>query len=225
MQNKLKVPLLASVALLGGVGAGLVGLASAQTTTASPTTTTYVQGKAHTPPTAMGTVTAISGSTLTITDKRTSTTYTVNASGATVEKDRNTTAALSDIKVGDMVGVEGTQSGTTITATNIHVGFGKGPGFGGRGGGPGGVMGTVSAISGNTVTVTDKDGGTYAIDASSATVNQSGTASTLSSVKIGDTVMVHGTLTTASMTAKAIDDGVPSKGARPSGPTTTTKAQ
>jgi riboflavin synthase alpha subunit len=70
-------------------------------------------------------------------------------------------------------------------------------------------MGTVSAVSGSMITVTDHDGGTYTVDASSATVKASGTASTLGSVKVGDTVMIHGKVTTASMTAQDIEDGIP----------------
>ena len=173
----------------------------------------------------MGKVTAISGSTITITNAKTSTTYTVDASNATVTKSGVTSATVSNIVVGDTISVAGTVSGTNVTATTIHDGFGGGSGgqggFGGRGGFGGGTMGTVTAISGTTLTVTTKSGGVYTVDASSATVKESGTASAVSDIKVGDTVMIQGSITTASMTAKNIEDGVPTP---PTSPTTTTSA-
>jgi hypothetical protein len=86
-----------------------------------------------------------------------------------------------------------------------------------------GIHGTVSSISGNTLTVTatnPKDSTTtvYTVDASSATVLKGdGTAkpasSTLSSVAVGDTVLIDGQLSGTSVTAKMIIDGpLPQKG-------------
>jgi hypothetical protein len=108
---------------------------------------------APTPPAAMGKVTAVSGSTITISGmarpttagtKPTETTYTVDASSATVTKiaapaakgaPTTSTISVSDISVGDMISVEGTANGTSITATTITdgVGFGMGGGRGPRG--------------------------------------------------------------------------------------------
>ncbi len=229
-KNKLAIPLVVA-ALLTGIGTSAITLASAASTDTSTVSTTTTTQPQRTPPAAMGKVTAISGNTITITDQRpgdttTGTTYTVDASSATVTKDRDTASTVSAIAVGDMIAVDGTVSGDNVTATAIHDGLGGGPGgpggFGG-GRGPGGVMGTVSAINGNTLTVTGKDGGTYTVDASSATIRESGTTSTLSSVKVGDTVMIGGSITTASMTATQIDDGVPTvpSDASASGSTTT----
>jgi riboflavin synthase alpha subunit len=171
----------------------------------------------------MGKVTAISGSTITISSQKpgntTSTTYTVDASSATVTKDRDAASTLSAIAVGDTISVDGTVSGNTITATAIHDGFGGPGGPGGFGGRGGGAMGTVTAINGSTLTVTGKDGGTYTVDASSATVKASGATSAVSDIKVGDTVMIQGSITTATMTAKNIEDGVPTA---PSNSTTST---
>ena len=47
----------------------------------------------------------------------------------------------------------------------------------------------------------------YGPNASSATVKESGTASAVSAIKVGDTVMIQGSITTASMTAKDIEEG------------------
>ena len=77
-----------------------------------------------------------------------------------------------------------------------------------------GVFGTVSAISGTTLTVTSnaQNGGTattYIVDASSATVTKSGTASSVSAIAVGDTIMVRGTVSGTNVTAKTIMDGMP----------------
>jgi hypothetical protein len=85
-----------------------------------------------------------------------------------------------------------------------------------------GIHGTVSAVNGTTLTVSitnDNDADdtagsptTYTVDASSATVLKGdGTtkpaSSTLSSVAVGDTVMIDGTVSGTSVTAKMIIDG------------------
>jgi membrane-bound inhibitor of C-type lysozyme len=82
-------------------------------------------------PGVMGTVSSVDGTTLTVTgfgrpDSASSTntattTYSVDASGATVMKD-NATSTVSAIAVGDAVTVRGTVSGTSITATSIFDG-------------------------------------------------------------------------------------------------------
>jgi len=124
MTHKYKVPLLAGVALLGGIGAGAVGLASAK-----------------------------------------------------------------------------------MPPTDMHPGaFAQGKALGHH---KGGVMGTVSAVSGTTITVTSPDGGVFTVDASKATVQEKGAASSLANIQVGDLVMVRGTITTASMTAVGIMEGLP----------------
>ncbi|MFZ2555984.1 MAG: DUF5666 domain-containing protein [Minisyncoccia bacterium] len=64
----------------------------------------------------MGEVTAVDGSNITVTGKD-GQSYTVNAGSATVQK--MVAGALSDIAVGDRIGVQGTVSGTSVTATTI----------------------------------------------------------------------------------------------------------
>ena len=109
--------------------------------------------------------------------------------------------------------VEGTLSGSTITATEIHSGMPGG--MGGMKGEHGrGVMGQVTAVSGTTITVTGKDGKTYTIDAGSATINKMITISA-SDVKVGDTLGVEGTLSGTNVTAQHIMDGIPAMGKAP----------
>src|ERR1700722_5977915 len=75
------------------------------------------------------------------------------------------------------------------------------------------VVGTVSAVSGTTLTVTGMagpNGGsptTYTFDASSATVTKSGQTSSVSSIAVGDTVAVQGTVSGTTVTATSIRDG------------------
>lgn len=70
-------------------------------------------GKGHG---VMGEVTAVAGATITVKGMD-GTSYTVNAGAAKVQKMAEGT--LSDIAVGDRIGVQGSVSGTTVTATTI----------------------------------------------------------------------------------------------------------
>ena len=221
-----------------GLAAGTAGTIALQTHAAdAPATTSTTTGqhaafKRGTPPAAMGSVTAVSGSTITVTDKKSGTSYTVNASAATIEKftppaagtlstgsgsatkpttkPAPVTISVSNIAVGDNVTVEGTVSGTTITATKImdgammggmgRFGMGGARGFGGQGG-------TVTAINGNTITLTGKNGTTYTVDASSASIKKVSTIN-VSGIAVGDTLMVNGTTSGTSISAKSIIDGM-----------------
>jgi hypothetical protein len=68
----------------------------------------------------IGTVTAINGSTITLSGKD-GATYTIDASAAKIGK--MTTISAADIKIGDILGVHGTTSGTAITAQDIMDGL------------------------------------------------------------------------------------------------------
>ena len=173
-------------------------------------------------PGVFGTVSAISGDTLTVTSKgfgqnAASATYTVNTANATVTKN-GSASSLSAIAVGDTISVEGTVSGTNVTATTIRDGMmGRGMGQ------TPGVSGTVASVSGDILTVTSKTGPdgsagvTYTIDATNATVTKNGASSAVSDVVIGDTVMVQGAVSGTNVTATTIRDGAPApkQGAAP----------
>lgn len=171
-------------------------------------------------PGVFGSVTAVNGSTLTVTDARNNTVYTVDASSATVMKD-GSNSSLSSISVGDKVAVQGTVTGTSVKATNIRDGAGM-MGRGGRG--PEdrvpGVFGKVTAISGSTLTVTSQRGRgnddsnsanpvSYTVNAASATVTKNGSASSLSGIAVEDMVMVEGSVSGTTVNATAIRDGLP----------------
>lgn len=195
----------------------------------------------------VGTVSAVNGTTLTVNSRAmikprpmgasstnegegavsvAAAVYTVNASGAKVYKN-GATSTVANIAVGDMVIVQGTVSGSNVTATVVRDGVGmggaKGWGRGAtstlktlpiKGNGQPVVGGNVTAISGTTLTVTNASNVTYAIDVSGATIVKNGVASTVSSVAIGDSVVVQGTVNGTSVAASSvIDQGVKNQNA------------
>lgn len=169
-------------------------------------------------PAVVGVVRSISGSTLTVTNRgfdrnaSSTITYTVNASNATILKG-NATSSLSSVAVGDTVFVQGTLSGTTITATIIRDGMMRG-GKGDQGEGnalPQGngqpvVAGTVSSISGSTITITNSSNATYTIDASSAKITKGGNTATITDIAVGDRILAQGTVNGTSVTASLVFD-------------------
>ena len=122
--------------------------------------------------------------------------------------------------------VQGTVSGTKVTATTIRDGVmpggmksgtGTGAGKGApqmpsgiTGNGEPVVGGNITAINGSTLTITNKSNVTYTIDATNATIMKGNATSTLSNVAVGDSVVVQGTVNGTSVTASTvIDQGVP----------------
>lgn len=82
-----------------------------------------------------------------------------------------------------------------------------------------GVFGTVSAISGNTITVTSKQRSNptattatvstiYTVDATNAKITKNNIAGTISSIVVGDTLVVQGTVTGTNVVATTIRDDV-----------------
>jgi hypothetical protein len=162
--------------------------------------------------------------------------YTVDATNAKIYKgSATTTVSVASIAQGDTVIVQGTTSGTNITATVIRDGAGKmmggrpgmpGTGFGRgasstasttpiiQGNGEPVIGGNITAISGTTLTVTNASNVTYTINAASSTVVVKGASSTLSDVAVGDSVIVQGAVNGNSVTASSIiDQGVKSANA------------
>jgi hypothetical protein len=226
MNNRFKqgvlTPVLA-VSLFAGGAAGMAALASAQT---PATTSAASQSHDHSMhmmgPGVMGTVSAISGNTITVTGKD-NTSYMVDATNAKILKGAEgaapATGSISDIKVGDTVGVRGTVTGTSVAATEITDGVFMHGVPGGYGKGPG-VAGTVSAINGNTITITGKDGVSYTIDAASAAVTKVSTVA-VSDIQVGDSIGVDGTVSGTTVTAKHIMDGMPVRPDKATGATQT----
>lgn len=176
-----------------------------------------------------GKVTAVSGTTLTVTGNN-NTVYTITAANAKAEKmvakEKPTAMDVSAIAVGDTVHVMGTLNGTTVTATNIIDGVGMMmPRDGERGEMGHGTMGTVSAISGTTLTVTTRENTAYTVDFSSAKIVKAVKGSapatiTAAGISNGDTVLVQGTVNGTSIAATQIIDGLPQRPAHATMPKT-----
>lgn len=159
-----------------------------------------------------GAVTAISGTSITLKNKA-GTIYTIDASSATVTKN-NVATTFAGIAIGDMLRVKGTVTGTSVVATAIRDGVSHEKGVK-----PGAiaykpkVVGTVTSVNGNTLTVTGKDSVLYTVDGTNAkvmkmTLGAKPTIGTVSSIIVGDTVRVQGTLTGTNILATTIFDGV-----------------
>lgn len=185
-------------------------------------------------PLAEGKVTAISGNSITMSGHQgmmssstPETIFTIDATNAKVLKN-NSTSSVSAILVGDTIGVSGTLSGTTITATIIHDGimrgrFGEGKedgrGMTGnqnqvnaqaiqqlQGNGQPVIAGTITAINGNSLTITNKANITYSADISTSKIIVGGQTATASQIKVGDMVMLQGTVNGTAVTATTLID-------------------
>lgn len=165
-----------------------------------------------------GTVTAISGNTITVTTKvgpnapasKPAKTYTVDATKATVTKN-GANSTVSAIAVGDTVTVQGTATGTNIVAKIIRDGLpqnDKKPGNPPvQGNGQPVVAGKVTAVNGNTITITNNSNVTYSVDATSAKILSPGVQSaTISNIATGDNLIIQGTVNGTSVTASTIID-------------------
>lgn len=160
-----------------------------------------------------GDVTAVSGSTLTISSvvNGVQKTYTVDVSAAAFSEGMGGSAiALAGIKTGDRVIVSGTLAGTTITATALRDFGGKSP-----------IQSflsnlrflTVTSVSGSIVTGTSifaKPQATYTVDVSSASLAKgaglNGTAMAVGDIKTGDQLVVSGAVSGTSIAATDVRD-------------------
>lgn len=144
-----------------------------------------------------GTVLKISGSTLTL--RTLAGTVTVTTTSSTTYSREAQQVHLSAVKVGDVVAVRGSRTGTSpaatspIAATAITI---EVPSISGR----------VQSVSGNTVTLVTGDGQLAYITISSSTAYHGvrGAAATSSSVKAGIYIVAQGTLVSL-MTLNADD--------------------
>jgi hypothetical protein len=131
-----------------------------------------------------GTVSVVNGTNLTVTDAKNNT-YAIDVSKAAFSYKGGRKADISVIAAGDVVAVVGTSvSGSmnvvakTVRDTSKSLGAIK-------------VTGSVTAISGGTLTVTDAKGTVYTVDATGAAVTyKGGRKGTIAIVQQGDSVTV-----------------------------------
>ncbi len=171
-------------------------------------------------PAVMGVVKAISGTTITLTGQG-STTISVDASKATFMKTgagaSTTSATIANVAVGDRLIVLGSLSNGKVVATKIIDGVGMGNDRGGVMGILGAerpvVVGSVSAVNGNTLTVASRNNTSFTVDATNATAvkwaNNATSTIAISSITVGDNVAIVGTVSSTTVTATKIIDGLP----------------
>jgi hypothetical protein len=201
-------------------GVGVAGAATHATTSdaAAASATSKTSGTSTPPPMAPGPgfgiggdVASVSSTSITVVNPAgTSTTYGVSTS-TTVTKDRQS-ATFADVVVGDNVHITVSSSDPTL-ATAIDVA-------------PAMIVGTVSALNGDTITVTGPNGatGTIVVDAST-TYMKSGASAALSNVAVGTVIVAQGTFgaTPTTLDASSVGIGQPGTGPgpgpfRPGGP-------
>jgi hypothetical protein len=173
-------------------------------------------------PGVFGTVTAVSGNTISVLGRvfqngtSTNITYTVDATNAKIIKN-NATSSISSVLVNDTVRVQGTVSGTSVVATVVHDGaiMNGRMGDAGRknnggdaivGDGNPIVGGKVTALSGNSITIKNVSNITYTVNATNAKIVKQGATSTISNIIVGDNLMVQGPVNGSSITATLIRD-------------------
>ncbi len=148
-------------------------------------------------PETAGTVTAVGSDTITITT-RDGTSATIRTTGSTTYRLGGATGARSDVKVGSIIGAVGERgSDGQITASTVQIVLPR-------------VLGMVTAVGSDTLTLRRPDGTTITVHVGSGTsIAVGGTAgSTLSDVKVGMLAAVQGTQRSdGSLDASAIRAG------------------
>ncbi len=162
-----------------------------------------------------GTVTAVNGTVITMSSKFGAdlSVYAVDVSTAKISKGvgiSGTPMAVSDVKVGDRIMVTGSANGSSITASAVRDLGPKTPVESFLGGLR---FATVTAISGTTITGTSvfaKSQVTFTIDASSASIAKgfslNGSTIAISEIKVGDQLIVNGTVNGTNIKATEIRD-------------------
>jgi hypothetical protein len=126
-----------ALAVVLGTGAGSVAVAQAGTTGSNNSSNASAARTVRTPPAAAGKVASVdtAGNSFTLTE-HSGTVVTVEVSSTTTYKDGKVTApTFANVKVGEMVRVQGTTASSTVTATSVLIGFagmGHNHGWGGR---------------------------------------------------------------------------------------------
>lgn len=211
MQNKKYISLLA----VGLVATGLVisGAVFAK------------GGEGMMKPSLVGKVSVISGNIITVVSKQginrdktvAETVFAVDATNAKILRGE-TEINVSDIAVGDNVVVQGTITGSNVLATIIRDGkVGNGNENENennqallqiQGNGQPVMAGSVTAINGNTISITNKSNVSYVVtaDANTKFVVPGVVSPTISNVAVGDNLIVQGAVNGAQVTASSIID-------------------
>ena len=168
----------------------------------------------------IGIITSINGNSININSTFGSTTksYIVDATNAVIIKN-NATSSIPALNVGDNIMVNGKITGTNITAKNIIDGIPpmtrkigdkntpiKKDKVLASGDGQPVIVGKVSSLNGNTLTITNQNNQTYTIDATNAKILKNNTASSIGNIIINDQIIAQGTINGSNITATQIID-------------------
>lgn len=196
-----------TVVALGVVGVGATVASASPAPTSASHTSTGAHDSTSSPSGAMGpgciaggggVVTALTGTSITVSDPSgTTTTFAITAS-TTVTKDR-VAASVADLALGDEVRVMPTASGSTTAASIAIV--------------EPSVMGTVTAVSGDTITISGRNDTSATVVVSSATTYTKDSASaTLADVTVGSSIFAEGSFAsptdTSTLDAASVGIGV-----------------
>jgi hypothetical protein len=120
-------------------------------------------------------------------------TVTITVDATTVYSRAEQAATLSDVQVGSVLQVEGTHtSATSIKASTVEIVLPQ-------------RLGVVTAVNGNSFTVTGFDARTYTVAADSNTVvHRAGQTAALSDIAVGSLISAEGTLSTDGLTLNAL---------------------
>ncbi|MGA2295744.1 MAG: DUF5666 domain-containing protein [Acidimicrobiales bacterium] len=187
----------ATTALGVGLAAGGAGIASATSThtahdaTTAPSTAPPAWGDF-----AGGVITAVSSTSITVKDlDGTSSTYDITS--ATTFSEGPTTIDASTLAIGQRVGIQ-LSSASSTSAVNIDVQLPV-------------LFGTVTAVSGDTITISDPEGfsRTIVVD-STTTYTKSSASATLSDVTVGSVISAQGTVDAnlTSLDASSVEIGL-----------------
>lgn len=146
----------------------------------------------------VGTVTAVNNTTLTVLGKN-GTTYTVAGANAKVWENKKETTSLNTIAVGDTVVIQGSVNGENVEASSIYeVTLSQRSA-------DSGIRGTVTAITGSTITLLGTDEKVYTVTTTDADIkthkNKEGDRRT---IKAGDMIVVKGEVSGTSIDAETI---------------------
>jgi hypothetical protein len=200
--------------------------------------------------TTIGTLKSISGQTLVVTTVQgSSSTVTYSSSTAFTQEVK---LASSDLKEGESVRVAVTSTGSTYTAVSVQVSTGagatKGAGFPGFSGTPGsrrgtgtnpcfagrrtgtgtgtnnfrGLIGTVSQVNGDILTITDSAGSSYTVTMDAKTQIIETKSTTAAALKVGEPLTIlgkPGAQNTIAATTIAILLNLPARGTPVATPT------
>lgn len=161
--------------------------------------------------------TSTATSTITVIPFATTTTYTVDATNAKIFKG-NATTTVASIVTGDMVFVQGTWNASSTNSIIAKTIFDMVPVKVNKGednknpvqnnllnNGQPIVMGSVSAVSSSTLTVTSMSV-TYSVDVTSANIFAGNASSTIANIAVGDKVLVQGAVNGTLITATTVID-------------------